>query len=449
MKHNPLSLTRQNLKMLALVPAALLLQADLTSDLSSILADPALGAASVGVVVKEAGGQVLFSQGGDKRLVPASALKVVTAAFALDALGANHRFVTTAWREGKNVYLKGAADPLITIDELADLGARIGAEKGDTVHFDDSLLGPDRINGAWEFGDMMRADAPPVSGLTVNGGYADLVITGGSPRLRPRNFGMAIKRGRTSGEPSVRRDHGSWTVRVDGKLPSDDPEFATVSLPDPALCAAMIVSAKATRAVLNEVPPGALRVDTRTLSDVLPALLKSSDNHAAETLLRLSGQRKGKSGSWDDALEAESAFMERAGVSPSSFRLADGSGLSRFNEITARAIVRSLEWSLTRETAAVFGASMCAPGEGTMRNRLLGVDVRAKTGTLTGACSLVGYIDVKASGEAEDMGKLSPIASGSNRRIIFAIIFNHYDGRAADVRPIQDAIVKRIAAGSF
>ncbi len=414
--------------MLAMIPVALFLQDSLQTDLARILEDPALARASVGVFVKEFAGEALFAQGPDKRLMPASALKLVTASFALDALGAGHPFTTSAWRDGTDVLLLGGADPMLTIEEVLDLGARVGASRSDRVRFDDSVLGPDRVNGTWEFGDMMRADAPPVSGLTVNGGYVDLAISGGKPRLTPRNFGIAIKQGRTSGEPDVRREHGRWTVTVHGNLPDNDPEFATVSLPDPAMCAAKLIGDKAERADLGRAPPDAVQIRKRTLADVLPAMLKRSDNHAAETVLRLAGALKGKSGSWTDSLALESRFLAKTGISPSAHRLADGCGLSRFNEITPRALVQCLEWTLSRETAAVFGSSMCMPGEGTLRNRLQGLDVRAKTGTLAGVCSLVGYIDV----------------GPAKRRLLFAIVFNHYDGPASGVRPIQDAIVRRL-----
>ena len=344
------------------------------------------------------------------------------------------------------MYLLGAADPLLTVDELTDLGARLGAERGDTVHFDDSLLGDDRVNGTWEFGDMMREDAPPVSGLTVNGGFADVVIQNGQPRLRPRNFGIVLKRGRTEGEPGVRREHGAWTATFFGKLPQNDDDFGTVSLPDPALCAAMILTGKATRATLKEAPEGALKVDKRTLTDVLPAVLKRSDNHAAETILRLAGKTLGGDGSWDDALKKEAEWLKKAGAPESAFRLADGSGLSRFNEITPRALVQSLERSLSQPSAATLGSAMCRPGEGTLRNRFQGLDLRAKTGTLTGVCSLVGYIDVAGTPTADPSGKLLPISGQSPRRILFAIVFNHYEGPASGVRPIQDAIVRRLTA---
>ena len=62
---------------------------------------------------------------------------------------------------------------------------------------------------------------------------------------------------------------------------------------DAALNAAMILTGKAGRATLDNVPQAALRIDKRTLADVLPAVLKRSDNHAAETILRMGGKLVG------------------------------------------------------------------------------------------------------------------------------------------------------------
>lgn len=413
--------------MLTLIPAALLLQGSLQDDLSALLQNPALERATVGVMVQEFGGGTVFSLNADKRLMPASALKLVTAAFAMDALGSGYQFGTRAWRSHGGLRLKGGADPLLSLADLLVLGDSLDAKPGEVVNFDDSILGPDRVNGAWEYGDMMRSDAPPVSGLTVNGGYADLVVTGGVPMLKPRNFGMTVKRGRAAGEPSVRRPFGSWSVLVSGKLPTADPSFASVSLPDPGLCAAMALTGKARRASLGEPPPDAV-TKARPFVEVLSAMLKKSDNHAAETVLRLAGKAKGGDGSWDDALARERDFLARIGVSAAAFRLADGCGLARFNEISPRALIQCLEWSLRSPASAMFADSMCAPGEGTLRSRLAGVSVRAKTGTLTGVCSLVGFVD-----------------TAGGKRLLFAIVFNHYDGPASSVRPIQDAIVRRLA----
>jgi len=411
--------------MFALIAAPVLLQSDLQSDLTAILQDPALERAAVGVFVKELGGRVIYNSGGDKRLIPASALKLVTASYALDALGAEYPFVTSAWRTDKGICLKGGADPLLSIDDLHKLSL---AGEGDTVFFDDSILGPDRVNGAWEYGDMMRSDAPPVSGLTVHGGWTHLAVINGVPKLVPRNYGMAIKRLTCDGEPTVRREFGSWTVTVSGKLPENDVSLEQVSLPDPALCAAMVIARKARRTKLGDVPKDAIQI-RRPLAEVLSAMLKDSNNHAAETVLRLAGKADGGSGSWDDALKSQAEFLDRIGVQVfGQYRIVDGSGLARFNEITPRALVQVLEWSLSSDTASVFADAMCGPQEGTLSSRLAGIKVRAKTGTMTGVCSLAGYVE-----------------TASGRKLLFALMFNHYDGAASGIRMIQDKIVGRLA----
>jgi D-alanyl-D-alanine carboxypeptidase/D-alanyl-D-alanine-endopeptidase (penicillin-binding protein 4) len=416
--------------MFALLCGALFAQGDLQVALTNCLRVPDLQRATVGVLVKDINGPVLFSEGGDRRLIPASALKLVTAAFALGSLGPDRKLTTSIWRDHGKVYLKGGGDPLLSIEELQSLGKKVGIQPGEVVYFDDSCLGNDRLNGAWEVGDTMRSDAPAVSGLTVNGGYADLITIGGKLKFSPRNFGMSIRRGQPTGDSSVRRSHGSWVVRVDGEIPSDDDEFATASLPDPALCAAQVVSGKAVRAKLGDAPASAFRVE-RTVAEILPALLKRSDNHAAETLLRMTGRALGGDGSWDSALAKEAAWLMRIGIERPKFRIADGSGLARYTEVTADALLRVLEWALAQKTGGLFADSMCAAGEGTLRNRLVSLNVRAKTGTLTGVCSLVGFVD----------------AAGSRR--LFAILFNHYEGSASTIRPIQDAVVARIASTEF
>jgi len=70
---------------------------DLRTDLDAILADPALEGATSGVVVTEAdSGQTLYSRDADTQLLPASNMKIFTAAAALEALGGEHTFATEA-----------------------------------------------------------------------------------------------------------------------------------------------------------------------------------------------------------------------------------------------------------------------------------------------------------------------------------------------------------------
>ena len=127
-------------------------------------------------------------------------------------------------------------------------------------------------------------------------------------------------------------------------------------------------------------------------------------------------------------LEAVRAFLKTAGIRPESLVLDDGSGLSRGDMITAEATVQLLTFMSKHRYADVFRDSLPIAGvDGTLRNRLKGTpaekNLRAKTGSLSSAVSLAGYVTT-AAGE----------------KLAFAIMVNNYprdvDPRSACIDPI-------------
>jgi D-alanyl-D-alanine carboxypeptidase/D-alanyl-D-alanine-endopeptidase (penicillin-binding protein 4) len=118
----------------------------------------------------------------------------------------------------------------------------------------------------------------------------------------------------------------------------------------------------------------------------------------AEQILKTIGaEMAGLPGSTEKGLEFVQKFLVELGVSPGEFNLADGSGLSRQNRITPRAMVTLLEgvrddfriWPEYIASLAVVGV------DGTIRKRLRRSPsarrIRAKTGLLAGVRSLSGY----------------------------------------------------------
>ncbi|RYG80437.1 D-alanyl-D-alanine carboxypeptidase/D-alanyl-D-alanine-endopeptidase, partial [bacterium] len=113
-----------------------------------------------------------------------------------------------------------------------------------------------------------------------------------------------------------------------------------------------------------------------------------------------------------------------------SFDPADGSGLSRKNLVTARSVVRLLNWSRRQTWGATFLTALADPSTGTLKGRLGGLEFRGKTGTLDGACSLSGFVRCR-----------------SGRELAVSLLVNHYACSTARVRALQDEFVKRVAAG--
>lgn len=130
----------------------------LEEKIDAVLEDERLDGAVTGVSVRHAGtGEPLYEENGDTRLHPASTMKLLTGAAAMETLGPNHRFSTEVWTDGKisgkmlhgNIYLKGKGDPTLLnadLDQFAKELKKQGIERikgdliGDDTWYDDIRL---------------------------------------------------------------------------------------------------------------------------------------------------------------------------------------------------------------------------------------------------------------------------------------------------------------------
>lgn len=424
-----------------LVIGTALLQAPLAADIAAVLQDPDVDVGRASVYVKALGGEAVYALSPDTPLIPASTMKIVTAAYAFHVLGPDYSPTTLAWRDGDAVFLAGGGDPGLQIEELEALAAAVGVTPADKVYFDDQFLGPERYAPTWPQGDIRMGYGQPISALTVNGGRAEVWVEGDRAYFKPRNFGLTIVPRLSRGGGGVRVDHDSraWAVGVTGGAKSGPIRVDTVVLPDPGLCAARVFAPQAQRAPnLVPPPPGGPPISlvrARTIETLCAKMLTDSNNTYAETILRVTGKLATGSGAWSDAAQGAEAFLRSRELAPGTFRVADGSGLSRANRISARSLASLLEQTLLSDNGAKFLRCLASPGLGTLRSRLAGCRVWAKTGTLTGASSLAGMVECTDS-------------DGTVRRYVFAIIMNDYKSSAASIRAVQDRIVKRLATPS-
>jgi D-alanyl-D-alanine carboxypeptidase/D-alanyl-D-alanine-endopeptidase (penicillin-binding protein 4) len=178
-------------------------------------------------------------------------------------------------------------------------------------------------------------------------------------------------------------------------------------------------------------PPNVRRiaaVPSRTVGELARRVNVSSDNFAAEMLLKGLGARYGGAGSLGAGADVVRDTLDDFGVRP---RIVDGSGLSRLNRTTPRQVVRLLERMRNQDVAASFRASLAIPGlTGTVRNRMRGSAAsrgcQVKTGTLRGVSALAGYC-----------------RTVSGRDIGFALLMNRVNISGAHV--LQDRIATSIA----
>ncbi|GAA2379149.1 D-alanyl-D-alanine carboxypeptidase/D-alanyl-D-alanine endopeptidase [Streptomyces carpaticus] len=443
--------------------------------IDSILTDPLLSGAAAQVVVRDpATGQTLYDRDGDRRLMPASTTKLLTASAALDILGPDHRFRTEVLRtRDGDLYLRGTGDPVLLPGELDDLAAEVAAAgithvPGDLVADDTLFTGPG-LGRAWGWDAEQYAYSAPVSALTLapdtdydSGSVRVSAGPGAAPgkpasvTLHPAPDLLTVDNRAVTvaaGGPhtlSVGRTHGQDTITVTGTVPAGAaPTDTWLSVTDPtAYTAAVFADALAAHGVTvagttvtgRAVPAGAETVAAHTsmpLSEILVPFLKLSVNPHGEALLKAIGAADTGTGSWTAGLAAVADHATRLGLDPGGYAQVDGSGLSRMNMIAPAdfadllAAVRDEPWFGHWYAALPIA---CEPDRlvgGTLRSRMCGTpaagNARAKTGTLTGATALSGYV-----------------TTAGGRELVFSIMINHHLG-SGQTR-VQDAIVAALAA---
>ena len=164
---------------------------------------------------------------------------------------------------------------------------------------------------------------------------------------------------------------------------------------------------------------------TRSLSTVMRPMLKESDNLMAEAVWRLTGKTT------SERADAMSRVARMAGVSDMDYVQADGSGLSLYDYCTPSAFVKLLSWADRQRFVPWLRAALPHMGvDGTLANRsVYGARIEAKTGTVEGVITLVGYM-----------------TTTSGRRLAFAVMMNGVPSKS-DAREVTDALLTAIANG--
>lgn len=442
----------------------------LQEQLAARLQDPRVSGCHVGLAVYSLDRREWLCEiAADRRFVPASNVKLVTAAAALQRLGPAFRARTDVRFAGSRhrghwtgvLTLVGGGDPLLAPADLDALAQ--GLKTAGMLRFDGKVVADDsrfdavRKGPGWMWDDAGTDDGPPISALTLNLAHLDLAIRpaalGQPPVVRPEPFttyGRLDNRARTlpAGDPLdavCRPVDGKDVITVTGCLaPGGAGQTQTVTITDPPLYAATRFAEAIGRAgIPSRITVGGAPMagpvvashDSAPLADVVRAQQKESVNLIAELLLKQVGAiQGGLPGTSAKGIAAETAFLTEVGWQPETYRLVDGSGLSRYNLLSPRQLVRLLAYMDTQPAAAAYKAALPIAGvDGTLATRFRALrDSRrliAKTGTLSGVVSLSGYVETVAK-----------------ERLAFSLLINGGVGSVAPLRQVQDEVLTAVAA---
>jgi len=441
--------------------------------IDSLLADKVLAHGIQGVVVESLkDDRVLYERNRDLVFIPASNMKLIVSAAALDRLGPDFTYQTTLWRTGPlqdgvlvgDLVLKGSGDPIFSLADLKTMVVELkkagvkrvtGRVLGDDTRFDDVRLG-----WGWNWDDEPYYYSAQLSALSLNESVVGVCVKPGNLGDRPKivldppTSYMSIRNDATTGPAksdktiSIDRLRGRNIIRVSGSVPvdyrSDQPE-ELITVEEPAVFAATVLKEMLVRdgiwvageAARGQAPAGAVQIASHTsppLKVILARLNKPSDNLIAELLLKTLGAELRGRGTTSAGREVELEFLSEIGVDTEALSIVDGSGLSRLNYVSPGNLVRLLRFMYSHPHAKTYIDSLPVAGvDGTLRRRMNGSpaekNVRAKTGYVSRVSSLSGYLTTKG-GEP----------------LVFSILMNNHLCRNSEATAIQNKICEFLAS---
>lgn len=422
----------------ASAPAALSVD-ELKVQLASLLHEPALRRAHVGLdVVRLDTQQQVFGYRENVPLIPASNVKLVTTAAALDALSPDFQFFTNVYgnmgRDGRiagDLFLQGDGDPYLIPERVWYLASRLsflGLQQvlGDIV-VDDSYFDGDRMANGWVEDRSSAAYMAPAGAVSVGfnavmvhvapstqvGDLAHLFVDPVSDYAGVHNTVRTVAHGRTHVQVSVVPDgHGQSVIHVSGRIKAGDagrafwrridnpPMFAGSVLKNALKQVGIQFSGKIRQGRVPSDATHLLQYGSPRLAELLNPLNKYSNNFMAMQLgLALGAKRYGAPGTWDKAHRAIDGFLtETVKLVPKSFQINNASGLHSVNRLTPQQITQLLIYMYGQPQSFYEYATSLAvgAGSGTLQDRMLHSPaahvVRAKTGTLSEASALSGYV---------------------------------------------------------
>jgi len=378
--------------------------------------------------------ETIFEHQAHTPLVPASNMKLVTTIAAIHRLGVDFEYVTRVALSSNSLLIIGSGDPLLgdkEIDKrtgrkpywlLEDLTARLqarGISALEDIILDTSIFGPERVHPQWPPNARLQKYACEVSGLNYNNNCVEISVANRQGKtvlfLEPKTAYLRLINATTAVSSkenwfSVERTTSPRVLRVTGKINTQAGPYA-VAIENPALFLGTLIKeqlAKKGIIVTGEVREESLPADQnyelvaeyRTpLLEVLRRANKDSLGLAAEALIKTLGAWENpehKGGTWEAGRNAVARFLTtELGIPEEEFMIADGSGLSRENRLTANALSSLLSWVHRQPFWPEFETTMAVGGvDGTLENvfreRALRGRVVAKTGYINGVRALSG-----------------------------------------------------------
>lgn len=354
---------------------------------------------------------LLFAYNQHKVMRPASTQKLVTAISALDLLGSQYQYRTRAYYTGSisadsilhgDIYVVGDFDPSYSYTDLKALAQSVRklslkAVKG-TLYADISMKDSLLYGNGWCWDDVPCSNMPYLSPLMLERGQI-------APTWSTYSTSSAF-------HPSLYFLH---------TLGEELTDLGCDTLP----CAL--------RSLDSSLSPQLFYTKTRTIAELLPHMMKTSDNLYAESMFfHLAHINSSRWSDWKDGARQVNNALRKADVQTTYVEVADGSGVSLYNYISPMAELALLRYAYKEKRIfdTLYPSLPIAGVDGTLKNRMKNTpahnNVHAKTGTVSGVSCLSGYL------------------TASNGHLLAFAIMNNGLMKVATGRAFQDRVCQEL-----
>ena len=441
-------------------------QKNVDSELQKILIQPEYKNATVGIqLVNLETGLPFFELNPEKLMIPASTLKIVTSASALEILGAGYRFKTKVGYIGEilktnelngDLVIIGGGDPTLGSEYFKNYETNesfinvwvsrikaVGIHKinGDII-LDGSVYDSEKVPSSWIWGDIgnyygaganaftcydnlfrltfqspkeaggktqITAIIPEIEGLKI----VNEVVASTDKRDLANVFGSPFDKNRVI-RGTIPKDRDAFTIKAAVHHPEEiiARELLSQLANEGVLCSGKVIFETADKNRFQTI----YNHESPKLEEIIKVLNHESVNLFAEHLLKQIALEKTGLGNREKGIELIVEYWQSKGIKTNNLFMEDGSGLSHFNAISPAQMVSILVFMAQKsENKEVFINSLPNAGWGTLAgfntDFFPGETLKAKSGSMTRVRCYAGYLQLD-----------------SGDKIAFSIMFNHFTG---------------------
>ena len=423
----------------------------------------------------------IVSYQSEKNFVPASILKLVTTGIGLLTFKSNHTFTTTFAYSGNidtdstlqgNLYIIGGGDPTFGSTQfqksstdsifkhlVKSLNASGIKHINGKLIADISLFDDAEIHNTWEWGDIGNYYGTGTSALsfcenmfsiTIKPGDSvkNLAILGSpTPALPKANIKNKLSTSpkNTAVDALIYSSPMFSEYQISGTIPiGKDSVVAKGAIQNPAMVCIQNIDIFLNNNGISTIHEFEIKTDTSSIvitdtiaqwqSPAYSLIVENTNRHSnnmfAETILKNLAVYNLKSHqvSYNQGTDAIINILENKGVDTKNIQIADGSGLSRQNMVSADFMCQFL--LMMNGAYPGFDKLMPAPGEkGTLTGFMSGYQknrnkVRMKSGSMTGVLNYAGYVKSK-----------------KGNTLCICIMTNNFTCKVSKIRPKLEKLV--------